>query len=141
MRTEQYQHTLPPSDAYRDIDAEVALVANGALVDAEDTVRAVRLTRTQAGPDRIAIDVDLDLGLAGQAVTVSVDRMTLVRALLSLSPLTRPVVGERLVDLTSHETVTVRVVDGMQCEVAGPGGLYRQHAGLLAKWATVTEDA
>lgn len=78
--TEQYQHTIPPSDAYRDLDAEVALVADGALVDVEDTVRAIRLTRPQAGPGRIVIDVDLDLGLAGQGVTVSVDRMTLVRA-------------------------------------------------------------
>lgn len=127
---------LPESD----LPASVSLCADGALVDDPDA-RSVRLSVVGEDADGIDITVPVDLGIAGQSVSVSVDRQTFVRTLLALSPVVIVVPGERVIDLVSREIGTVRAVHGLSAEVAyDASGLTRTPVGHLIRAARTMED-
>lgn len=129
--TTSYDHKTPPVDAQQGVDGEVGIVNDGTYFECDNAYRSVTLTRTVEQPDRISLDIDVDLGAAGQTISVNVDRRALLHALLVLSPIAYVVPGEVVVELETHKRCVVREVHAATATVHDGDGLRRIPVGLL----------
>lgn len=122
---------------HRTIAATVSIAADGTVTDAP--TRDARIT---VDSDRIAIDADLDLGIAGQTVSISFSKGGLAAAVRGLAPIDALIPGEIVRDIESGVRAVVRqVLDDDVYEVSAQAlGTYRRQGAYLARPRTMEAD-
>lgn len=126
----------------RTVLADVGLIADGSHTEAPDTT-SIHLEVAGEESDFLAIDFDLDLGIAGQSITISVPLRSFAVAVRSLAPMLRYVVGEVVVDIeTGARGVVRQVLDHDLYEIHVPAlGTYRRQGAYLVRPRTMEQQA
>lgn len=125
----------------RTVRAQVGIVADGTYTPAPDT-NDIDLWIDDESPSHVCIEADLDLGIAGQLVQISVPAAALARAVRSLIPVAKPAVGEAMRDIDQDCDVTVRadLGDGHYRVASRELGEYRVDGALLIRHRRMESD-
>lgn len=116
------------------LTASVSIVNDGTIYDqTPDPHNHHNLTLITQEEGRVAVEFDLDLGIAGQSVTLSTQLAGLTRAILTLAPIAELQPGERVWDTEYRHEVIVREISGDTALVDEGRGLVRRPVGVLVR--------